>query len=77
MKNGDLSGTSVRLLTVKQVAELIQAKSSTVYSWAEQGLIPSFKVNGLLRFDETDVLAWLKTCKEPSQGGKMFPGRRP
>jgi excisionase family DNA binding protein len=54
----------MKILTCKQVAELIQAKPSTIYAWAEQSLIPSFKVNGLLRVDEDEVLAWLTRCKE-------------
>lgn len=54
----------MRVLTVKDVSDLIKAKQSTIYAWAEQGLIPSFKLNGLLRFDEADILAWLTRCKE-------------
>jgi excisionase family DNA binding protein len=55
----------MKILTVKQVSELFQAKPSTVYAWAEQRLIPSFKINGLLRFDQDEVLEWLKGCKQP------------
>jgi excisionase family DNA binding protein len=55
----------VKILTVKQVADLIQAKTSTVYAWAEQGMLPSFKINGLLRFDHDEVMEWLKGCKRP------------
>ena len=35
----------MKILTVKQVSELLQAKQSTVYAWAEQRLMPSFKIN--------------------------------
>ena len=34
MKTGESTGNTIKILTVKQVAELIQAKPSTVYSWA-------------------------------------------
>jgi len=54
----------MKLLTVKDVSELLQAKQSTVYAWAEQRLIPSLKINGLVRFDEGEILAWIKTCKQ-------------
>lgn len=54
----------MKILTVKQVAELIQAKESTIYVWAEQRIIPSLKINGLVRFDEGEILAWIKTCKQ-------------
>ena len=58
----------MRILTSKQVAELIQAKPSTVYAWAEQRIIPCFKLNGLLRFDEDEILQWMKACKRPELG---------
>lgn len=49
----------IKILTCKQVADLIQAKPSTIYAWAEQGRIPSIKINGLLRFVEAEILEWL------------------
>jgi excisionase family DNA binding protein len=77
----------MKILTCKQVAEILQAKPSTVYAWAEQSLIPCFKINGLLRFDETEIMQWIKNCKEkgswynspiqtrsPKKGGKVKHG---
>jgi excisionase family DNA binding protein len=57
----------MKILTVRQVSELLQAKQSTVYAWAEQRLMPSFKINGLLRFDQDDIIRWLKDCKRPER----------
>jgi excisionase family DNA binding protein len=54
-----------KILTVKQVSEMLQTKPSTIYAWAEQRLIPSFKINGLLRFEETEIVEWVKSCKQP------------
>jgi excisionase family DNA binding protein len=68
----------MNILTVKDIAKLLKASPSTVYSWAEQGLIPSFKLNGLLRFSEDDITAWLKDCQKAPVGGYNTPaGRRP
>ncbi len=53
----------MKILTCKQVAEMLQAKTSTVYAWAEQSIIPSFKINGLLRFDEAEIMDWINKCK--------------
>jgi excisionase family DNA binding protein len=53
----------MKILTVKQVAELVQAKPSTIYAWAEQGILPSIKMAGLLRFDENEVIEFIKSCK--------------
>ena len=55
-----------KLLTVKDVAQILQASPSTIYSWAEQGLIPSFKLNGLLRFDEDEIYSWVKSSRNES-----------
>lgn len=57
----------MRLLTVKEVATIIKARPSTIYQWAEQGLIPSFKINGLLRFSEEEILQWIKRCQNDTK----------
>ena len=57
------------MLTVKEVAELIKTKPSTIYAWAEQGAIPSFKIQGLLRFVEDDIIAWLDGLR---RSGKCY-----
>lgn len=58
----------MKILTVKEVSELLKIKPSTVYAWAEQRKIPCHKINGVLRFVESDVLAWLAaSCKLPAE----------
>lgn len=47
------------LLTVKQVAELLQMRPSTLYAWAAQGKIPARKIYGVLRFQRHEINAWL------------------
>ena len=55
----------MKLLSVKQLAELTAIKSSTLYDWANQGRVPGVvRVNGLLRFNAAAVHAWLKTLEE-------------
>jgi len=53
----------MKLLTAKDIAVLLRAKPSTIYAWAEQGVLPCLKINGLLRFDEDEILRWLSACK--------------
>jgi excisionase family DNA binding protein len=48
------------LLTIKQTAERLQIKQSTLYSWAVNGTIPHLKLGRLLRFDPDDIDAWLQ-----------------
>lgn len=49
-----------RLLKPKDVAELLGCQLSTVYSWAGQGKIPAYKLNGSVRFDSKEVERWVK-----------------
>jgi excisionase family DNA binding protein len=66
----------MKLLTVKQVADLINAKPSTIYAWAEQGIIPFFKLNGLLRFSEADIFDWVISKKQKRVYNTLV-GRKP
>lgn len=69
---------NMELLTVKEVSEMLKTKPSTIYSWAAQRLIPSLKINGLLRFSEKDISDWMETCQNtPVQGYNIPTGRRP
>ena len=47
------------LLTIKQLSELLNIKSSTLYSWSNQAKIPCRKIHGLIRFDEEEIHHWL------------------
>ncbi len=68
----------MKLLTVREVSKILQTKPKTVYQWAELGQIPYLKLNGSLRFDLDDILAWIKQCKKESQSSYNMPaGRRP
>lgn len=48
-----------KLLTAKQVSELLEVKVSTVYDWVSRGVIPYVKLNRLIRFKKTDVFHWV------------------
>ncbi|MFQ5585738.1 MAG: helix-turn-helix domain-containing protein [Thermodesulfobacteriota bacterium] len=52
-----------QFLTANQVGERLNCKASTIYAWATRGAIPSFKLNGLLRFDQADIEEWIKECR--------------
>ena len=62
-ERGDVAGCSGRLLTVQEVADLLQVAPSWVYGrtrrrGAEQ--LPHIKLGKYLRFEEDAVLAWLE-----------------
>lgn len=48
------------ILTVKEVAGLLKLAEKTVYSMAQLGEIPTFKVRGQWRIRRTDLERWLE-----------------
>ncbi|MBI4461742.1 MAG: helix-turn-helix domain-containing protein [Acidobacteria bacterium] len=57
------SGNGAVLLTVREVAELLQVPVSWVYERTRRrslDRIPSFRLGKYWRFREADVLAWLE-----------------
>ena len=50
-----------KMLTVKDVAELMQVKSLTVYRWVQDRKIPFAKLpGGTLRFDADKINNWIQ-----------------
>lgn len=50
-----------RLLTAREVAELLGMAPATVLDWFEAGRLPGFKLNGrAVRFRPSEVAAWLE-----------------
>ena len=48
------------LLTVKQVAKLLQWNPDTIVKKAEKKLLPGFKMGRDWRFREEDILVWIE-----------------
>jgi len=53
--------TSVKLLTVQEVAELLNVHPNTVRQWSDQGLIKSYRIGtrGDRRFRQDDITSFL------------------
>jgi excisionase family DNA binding protein len=51
---------SERLLTAREIAELLSFSPATIVDSAEADRIPSFKIGGRLRFRLSEVEAWLE-----------------
>jgi excisionase family DNA binding protein len=49
-----------RLLTARDLGELLGFAAGTIVDWAETGKLPAFKVGGRLRFRESEALEWLE-----------------
>lgn len=46
-------------MTVNDVARYVRVKAKTVYSWTSSRSIPFYKVGGLIRFERSEIDAWL------------------
>ena len=51
------------LIEAKDVAEILNVKLTTVYTWALEGYLPAFKLGKLVRFRHDEVLAWIEGNK--------------
>ncbi|GAB5500973.1 MAG: hypothetical protein PsegKO_32840 [Pseudohongiellaceae bacterium] len=58
---------SDEVLTIKEVAQLLKVGEKTVYSMAQSGELPAFKVRGQWRFSRKDIDAWIEQQKNTSQ----------
>jgi excisionase family DNA binding protein len=63
-----------KLLTVADLARLLQSSRSFVYKAAEVGTLPCVRIGALLRFDIKAIRAWLKG--ERNRGNVNVPGTR-
>ena len=50
---------SDEILTLPEVAELLKVAEKTVYTMAQKGELPAFKVGGQWRFRRADLDAWI------------------
>jgi excisionase family DNA binding protein len=55
------------VLKLKDVAALLKVGKKTVYSMAQTGELPAFKVRGQWRFSRKDIDAWIEQQKHTTQ----------
>ena len=55
------------VLKLKDVAALLKVGEKTVYSMAQSGELPAFKVRGRWRFSRKDIEVWIEQQKHTSQ----------
>lgn len=51
------------ILTLPEVAELLKVADKTVYTMAQRGELPAFKVRGQWRFKLVDMDRWIEEQK--------------
>jgi excisionase family DNA binding protein len=55
------------LLSPKELARILRISPVTAYKWAERGIIPHYKLEGVVRFSRDDVLDYLQKRKKVGQ----------
>ena len=55
------------ILTLPEVAVLLKVAEKTVYTMAQRGEIPAFKVRGQWRFKRDDLEAWIERGKDAAR----------
>lgn len=55
------------VLKLKDVSVLLKVGDKTVYSMAQTGELPAFKVRGQWRFSRKDIEAWIEQQKRSTQ----------
>jgi len=59
---------SDEILTLPEVAQLLKVAQKTVYTMAQKGELPAFKVGGQWRFRRADLDAWIDAKTRRSDG---------
>lgn len=52
-----------KLLTLKEVANLLQINERTVYRWVTDNKLPAYKLGKVWRIEEAELKAWLEAHK--------------
>jgi len=55
------------VLKLKDVAALLKVGEKTIYTMAQAGELPAFKVRGQWRFSRKDIDAWMEQQKRPAR----------
>lgn len=58
------------VLTIKDVAKYLSVHTSTVYRYAQQGVIPAFKIGSDWRFSRKHIDQWIE--QKVNEGRKVF-----
>ncbi|NQU64680.1 MAG: helix-turn-helix domain-containing protein [SAR324 cluster bacterium] len=58
------------VMKIKEIAALLKVGEKTIYSMAQTGELPAFKVRGQWRFSKKDIDDWIEQQKANSQSQK-------
>lgn len=55
-----MKANNKKLLNVKELADFLNIKVSTLYSWVNQKKIPYVKIGHVVRFKREEIEKWLE-----------------
>lgn len=64
-----------KILTLPEVAQMLKVADKTVYTMAQKGEVPAFKVRGQWRLKSTDLDQWIEVQRNINTGHQKGGGR--
>ena len=58
-----MDNTNQKLLSIRDLAQWLQIKPTTLYAWVAQRKIPCLRIHGLIRFCPKDINHWLQSLQ--------------
>lgn len=61
-----------KLLTVDEVAKIFRVSKASIYRMLDSGMLTHYKINGGLRFAESDIIGYLELVKHKPWNEKFL-----
>ena len=50
-------------LSINDLSKYLGIKPKTLYSWVAKGILPHYRIGGLIRFKKKDIDQWVEACR--------------
>ena len=52
-----------QFLSINDLSKYIGVKPKTLYSWVSKGVLPHYRMQGVIRFKRKEIDKWIEACK--------------
>ena len=52
-----------QFLSINDLSKYLGIKPKTLYSWVAKGILPHYRIGGLIRFKKKDIDQWVEACR--------------
>ena len=66
-----------KLLTLPEVAKILDLAERTIYLWSQEGKLPAFKLGSAWRYRADEIEAWLETQRRAGSPTSSRKSRKP